>query len=659
MGVHVAGTQHGHTYYLGPLEGTRAPALIALRSRAPAAHVEFWPLQHTIWQIEAGLSYNDMSVESQELIDRLIPEFKNLLRDDFVKVLQKFCSGFRCRMLGPVCTAICALEARYRRAQQTLQRYGNNYEALGQQIVHLVPGVYPNPGPASWSQLNPRVYARVTGGHIWQETSTIEIRVLPSSGATNVSGNRLPAASLRNPGYSPTEGGDPAQSPDSDTADVPLGAVIAYPDKSEGVQVLGPGLEPGAGSQPPPVTCGATPSTGTVVQVIPTPVATESSLGTWTASYPVKPYATLGYAFTTGNLYGLNPKATGSVSMTYGGYPPSLNISTNLRCPGGCSLLKPKAGVVGYPEVIYGFSPWQSHSSSQAPSLQLPMSVSNIQQGLWAAASYSLKGATLPPLDVAFDIWITPPTAGCTVSLSDGGHADDYELMVWLHRTDGFPVPWSYLQGQPTLVFLPTWVGGSTQAVRWNLFKGTLPGHQFPTLFAIPSEALGAGPVGVNIATILREFGRNFSDLGDLNGDVIQSVELGSESKGSSSNPSKAQYTLAITTYCLSVGSSPTPCPGSISTTKSSFPTTPAANSGSSLSDQKIVSDINAELRQDPVLKTRHIRVSAQDGTVTLEGTVATMVQKKRVESIVQTEKGVRLVIDRLAVQSAPDSGSH
>jgi hypothetical protein len=185
MGVHVAGTQHGHTYYLGPLEGTRAPALIAIRSRAPAAYVEFWPLQHAIWQIEAGLSYNDMSADSRELIDRLIPEYKNQLRDNLVKTIQKTCGGVRGKIFGSLCNEMNALNARYQQAQQTLQRYGNNYDALAQQIVHVIPDVYQNPGPMFWSQLNPRVYARVTGGHIWQEMGTLEIRVLPTSGVAN------------------------------------------------------------------------------------------------------------------------------------------------------------------------------------------------------------------------------------------------------------------------------------------------------------------------------------------------------------------------------------------------------------------------------------------------------------------------------------------
>lgn len=247
MGVHVAGTQHGHTYYLGPLEGTRAPALVALRSRAPAANVDFWPLQHTIWQIEGGLSYNDMSADSQQLIDRLIPEYKGQLRDNFVKSMQKSCGGILGRFAGSLCNEANALNERYQQVQQTLQRYANNYEALGQQIVHVIPGEYQNPGPASWSRLSPRVYARVAGGHIWQEMSTLEIRVLPRSGVANAT-TSSPPASFHNVSYSLT--GNPEAGIGNDTAEVPIGAVIAYPDSGAGVQVLGP--NPVGGGSPPP-----------------------------------------------------------------------------------------------------------------------------------------------------------------------------------------------------------------------------------------------------------------------------------------------------------------------------------------------------------------------------------------------------------------------
>ncbi len=66
--------------------------------------------------------------------------------------------------------------------------------------------------------------------------------------------------------------------------------------------------------------------------------------------------------------------------------------------------------------------------------------------------------------------------------------------------------------------------------------------------------------------------------------------------------------------------------------------------------DATIISDIESKLWQDSTLKSQDIRVGSQNGTVTLEGTVASAADKRRVEQIAQSEKGVKLIIDRLAV---------
>lgn len=73
--------------------------------------------------------------------------------------------------------------------------------------------------------------------------------------------------------------------------------------------------------------------------------------------------------------------------------------------------------------------------------------------------------------------------------------------------------------------------------------------------------------------------------------------------------------------------------------------------------DATIISDIEDKLWQDSTLKSQDIRVSSQNGTVTLEGAVATAADKKRVEQIAQSEKGVKLIIDRLAVAETAGSG--
>ena len=73
---------------------------------------------------------------------------------------------------------------------------------------------------------------------------------------------------------------------------------------------------------------------------------------------------------------------------------------------------------------------------------------------------------------------------------------------------------------------------------------------------------------------------------------------------------------------------------------------TPPAN------DQTIVDDINANLFADSTLKTRDIRVSSQNGIVTLQGSVATRLEKSAVDRIASTEPGVQKVIDSLSITS-------
>jgi BON domain len=70
-------------------------------------------------------------------------------------------------------------------------------------------------------------------------------------------------------------------------------------------------------------------------------------------------------------------------------------------------------------------------------------------------------------------------------------------------------------------------------------------------------------------------------------------------------------------------------------------------------SDQTITSDIQAKLFQDPVLKTRDIRVSTQNGVVTLAGTVDTDLEKAAVERFASQEPGAKQVVDQLDVTAA------
>ncbi len=73
----------------------------------------------------------------------------------------------------------------------------------------------------------------------------------------------------------------------------------------------------------------------------------------------------------------------------------------------------------------------------------------------------------------------------------------------------------------------------------------------------------------------------------------------------------------------------------------------------SATNDEAIVSSIQSKLFQDPVLKTRDVRVVSQKGVVVLSGTVGSDQEKSQVEQLAQGTDGVKQVIDQLAVNGS------
>jgi hypothetical protein len=74
--------------------------------------------------------------------------------------------------------------------------------------------------------------------------------------------------------------------------------------------------------------------------------------------------------------------------------------------------------------------------------------------------------------------------------------------------------------------------------------------------------------------------------------------------------------------------------------------------------DQSIISDIQAKLFSDSVLKTLDIRVFCKDGAVTLAGSVETDLERAAVERIARQEPGVSAVLNNLAVVKSPDGAA-
>jgi len=68
--------------------------------------------------------------------------------------------------------------------------------------------------------------------------------------------------------------------------------------------------------------------------------------------------------------------------------------------------------------------------------------------------------------------------------------------------------------------------------------------------------------------------------------------------------------------------------------------------------DQTITSDVQSKLFADSSLKTRDIRVATEKGIVTLSGTVQTELEKGAAENLASQSKGVKKVVNQLAVGS-------
>ncbi len=75
--------------------------------------------------------------------------------------------------------------------------------------------------------------------------------------------------------------------------------------------------------------------------------------------------------------------------------------------------------------------------------------------------------------------------------------------------------------------------------------------------------------------------------------------------------------------------------------------------------DKAITSSVQAKLFEDPVLKTRDIRVSSQNGVVTLAGSVGTDLERGAAERMAGQVTGVKQVVNQLVVgdaAAAPES---
>ena len=253
----------------------------------------------------------------------------------------------------------------------------------------------------------------------------------------------------------------------------------------------------------------------------------------------------VGCAAVDGNVWSLN-SADGGVKMSlHGALETQVKLTNIVNRP----------FIVGYPEVLYGYKPFQSVNTIQATPLLFPMSVSTLP-ALWMVSRYSI---TVPnqdlPVDFSYDLWITEAFRPNKVQKGD------IELMIWLFHQNLKPA--GKLLSKHSFTGA-VWINGEAKTVPFDVYvtDPTIKGHTSTLIsFAMRNHEQEAAKTGgwsaayiaVDLRAILRhmmsvmnsEYGWSLSTMQEQ---YVNGIELGSEF-GRDGNAAALNWRLD--SYCL------------------------------------------------------------------------------------------------------------
>ncbi len=84
----VASSPKGHRYLLGQYGGKRKEVLAALNKAATKSDIPHKDLQNLSWAIQAGVSYKEMPDSMQVMVNKLIPDYRSKLKQEWWKEVE-------------------------------------------------------------------------------------------------------------------------------------------------------------------------------------------------------------------------------------------------------------------------------------------------------------------------------------------------------------------------------------------------------------------------------------------------------------------------------------------------------------------------------------------------------------------------------------------
>ena len=170
----------GHTYTLDQMKGKLSPIIKKLNLKAPN-HFSFSDIQIVHWSLLAGLSFEEMTKESQRIIDEIIPEHRSEFKESFLSLSEKKIDHLSelSNVTIPTIKDFPFLEE-MRSFRDKLRTVGNDYQELRRLIDTTSSKNKSKKIP--WSKISENVYARFVTEDSFGEIGFLQVKVIPETG---------------------------------------------------------------------------------------------------------------------------------------------------------------------------------------------------------------------------------------------------------------------------------------------------------------------------------------------------------------------------------------------------------------------------------------------------------------------------------------------
>jgi hypothetical protein len=167
-----------HVYTLSRMEGKLAPITKKINLKAPQSFSHS-QIQMLHWAIQAGLSYDEISLDGREIIDQVAPEYKDDLKESFLSKVEKKWQNLSEKSGGVVpdiSQALNTIEG-MRVFRDSVREVGYDYEKL-KSTIDTSPAKKKKNINVLWSKISENIYARFVTEGSYGEVGFLQVRVI-------------------------------------------------------------------------------------------------------------------------------------------------------------------------------------------------------------------------------------------------------------------------------------------------------------------------------------------------------------------------------------------------------------------------------------------------------------------------------------------------